>query len=89
MQGSRRTSPRGDRRSPPGEPRLGPPASVLAARTTVALASGQITGEEGETFTAGGTAYTIDRDGVINLGKPTVFDAKNIDQFNFWVWKGC
>ena len=27
--------------------------------------------------------YTIGKDGVISLGKPTVFDAKNIDQFNF------
>jgi rhamnose transport system substrate-binding protein len=55
----------------------------LAARTAVALASGQITGKEGETFKAGGTTYTIGKDGVITLGKPTVFDAKNIDQFNF------
>jgi len=56
----------------------------LAARTAVAMASGQITGKEGETFTAGGMgSYTIGKDGVITLGKPTVFDAKNIDQFNF------
>ncbi|WEO93849.1 rhamnose ABC transporter substrate-binding protein [Streptomyces sp. FXJ1.172] len=55
----------------------------LAARTTVALASGQITGKAGETFQADGTTYTIGEDGVINLGKPTVFDAKNVDQFNF------
>ncbi|MFJ8362172.1 rhamnose ABC transporter substrate-binding protein [Streptomyces sp. NPDC093984] len=55
----------------------------LAARTAVALASGQITGKEGETFKAGDTTYTIGKDGVINLGKPTVFDSKNIDQFNF------
>ncbi|WP_336109511.1 rhamnose ABC transporter substrate-binding protein [Streptomyces sp. PTD9-10] len=55
----------------------------LAARTAVALVSGQITGKEGETFKAGDTTYTIGKDGVINLGKPTVFDAKNIDQFNF------
>ncbi|MFE0514695.1 rhamnose ABC transporter substrate-binding protein [Streptomyces sp. NPDC058964] len=55
----------------------------LAARTAVALVSGQITGKEGETFKAGGTTYTIGKDGVINLGKPTVFDAKNIDQFDF------
>ncbi|MGW4563358.1 rhamnose ABC transporter substrate-binding protein [Streptomyces sp. NPDC004561] len=55
----------------------------LAARTTVALASGQISGKEGETFKAGSTTYTIGKDGVISLGKPTVFDAKNIDQFNF------
>ncbi|MGY4923394.1 rhamnose ABC transporter substrate-binding protein [Streptomyces sp. 900105755] len=55
----------------------------LAARTAVALVSGQITGKEGETFKAGDTTYTIGKDGVINLGKPTVFDTKNIDQFNF------
>ncbi|MEU6776819.1 rhamnose ABC transporter substrate-binding protein [Streptomyces sp. NPDC046759] len=55
----------------------------LAARTAVALGSGQITGKEGETFKAGGTTYTIGKDGVITLGKPTVFDASNIDQFSF------
>ncbi|BCL18661.1 rhamnose ABC transporter substrate-binding protein [Streptomyces tuirus] len=56
----------------------------LAARTAVALSSGQITGKEGETFRAGSMGeYTIGKDGVISLGKPTVFDAKNIDQFNF------
>ncbi|GGR83265.1 rhamnose ABC transporter substrate-binding protein [Streptomyces humidus] len=56
---------------------------ALAAQTAVALVSGQISGKEGETFKAGGTTYTIGKDGVISLGKPTVFDAKNIDQFNF------
>ncbi|MFJ8944651.1 rhamnose ABC transporter substrate-binding protein [Streptomyces sp. NPDC102395] len=56
---------------------------ALAAETAVALVSGQITGKEGETFKAGTTSYTIGKDGVISLGKPTVFDAKNIDQFNF------
>ncbi|PWJ03514.1 rhamnose ABC transporter substrate-binding protein [Streptomyces sp. NWU49] len=56
----------------------------LAARTAVALASGQITGKEGETFEAGAMGeYTIGEDGVINLGKPTVFDAGNIDDFDF------
>ncbi|MET8953932.1 rhamnose ABC transporter substrate-binding protein [Streptomyces sp. NPDC004393] len=55
----------------------------LAARTAVALASGQITGKEGETFKAGDTSYTLGKDGVINLGKPTVFAAENIDQFDF------
>ncbi|MHC5904496.1 rhamnose ABC transporter substrate-binding protein [Streptomyces sp. S6] len=55
----------------------------LAARTAVALASGQISGKEGETFKAGAMSYTIGANGVITLGKPTVFDAKNIDQFNF------
>ncbi|QNP74439.1 rhamnose ABC transporter substrate-binding protein [Streptomyces roseirectus] len=56
---------------------------ALAAQTAVALSSGQITGKEGETFKAGGASYTIGANGVITLGKPTVFDAKNIDQFNF------
>ncbi|MEU9572737.1 rhamnose ABC transporter substrate-binding protein [Streptomyces massasporeus] len=56
----------------------------LAARTAVALSSGQITGKEGETFKAGSMGeHTIGKDGVISLGKPTVFDANNIDQFNF------
>ncbi|WP_367319162.1 rhamnose ABC transporter substrate-binding protein [Streptomyces sp. HUAS ZL42] len=56
----------------------------LAARAAVAMVSGQITGKEGETFTAGDMgSFTIGKDGVISLGKPTVFDAKNIDQYNF------
>ncbi|WP_217237785.1 rhamnose ABC transporter substrate-binding protein [Streptomyces sp. AC555_RSS877] len=56
----------------------------LAARTSVALVSGQITGQEGETFTAGDMGeFTIGKDGVISLGKPTVFTKDNIDQFNF------
>ena len=56
----------------------------LAAYAAAALASGQITGAEGETFKAGELGeYTIGKDGVIILGKPTVFDATNIDQFNF------
>ncbi|MGW4044184.1 rhamnose ABC transporter substrate-binding protein [Streptomyces sp. NPDC004721] len=56
----------------------------LAAYTAVALSSGQITGKEGETFKAGAMgSYTIGKDGLINLGKPTVFDAKNIDEFDF------
>lgn len=56
----------------------------LAARTAVALESGQITGRQGETFTAGDLgSYTLGEDGVINLGEPTVFDARNIDDFDF------
>ncbi|WP_406357535.1 rhamnose ABC transporter substrate-binding protein [Streptomyces sp. NBC_00658] len=56
----------------------------LAARTAVALVSGQITGKEGETFKAGAMGeFTIGADGVINLGKPTVFNKDNIDQFDF------
>ncbi|GHC83856.1 hypothetical protein GCM10010349_68420 [Streptomyces flavofungini] len=57
---------------------------ALAAHTAVALKSGRITGRVGETFKAGGMgAFTLGKDGVINLGKPTVFDRKNIDDFDF------
>jgi rhamnose transport system substrate-binding protein len=56
----------------------------LAAYAGAALAAGQITGAEGETFTAGDLGeYTIDADGVVVLGEPTVFDADNIDDFDF------
>ncbi|MFE4256699.1 rhamnose ABC transporter substrate-binding protein [Streptomyces sp. NPDC056910] len=57
---------------------------ALAAHTAVALESGQITGKEGETFKAGDLgSFTIGKDGVVSLGKPTVFDKKNIDNFKF------
>ncbi|MEV5608849.1 rhamnose ABC transporter substrate-binding protein [Streptomyces sp. NPDC052225] len=57
---------------------------ALAAHTAVALESGQISGKEGETFKAGDLGeFTIEKDGVVSLGKPTVFDKKNIDQFKF------
>jgi rhamnose transport system substrate-binding protein len=56
----------------------------LAAYTGAALASGLITGKEGEKFKAGKLGeYTIGKDGVVVLGPPTVFDANNIDKFNF------
>ena len=56
----------------------------LAAYAGAALASGQITGAEGEKFKAGKLGeYTIGADGVIVLGPPTVFDQGNIDQFDF------
>ncbi|MBW8765526.1 MAG: rhamnose ABC transporter substrate-binding protein [Geodermatophilales bacterium] len=56
----------------------------LAAYTGAALKAGQITGKEGEKFTAGDLGeYTIGKDGVVVLGDPQVFDAANIDQFNF------
>jgi rhamnose transport system substrate-binding protein len=56
----------------------------LAAYAGAALASGQITGAEGEKFKAGKLGeYTIGSKGVIVLGPPTVFDASNIDKFNF------
>jgi rhamnose transport system substrate-binding protein len=56
----------------------------LAAYTGAALASGQITGAEGETFKAGKLGErTIGKDGEVILGPPTVFDKSNIDQYNF------
>jgi len=56
----------------------------LAAYSAAALASGQITGKEGETFKAGNLGTkTIGKDGEILLGPPQVFDKSNIDQFNF------
>ncbi|MBX6388857.1 MAG: rhamnose ABC transporter substrate-binding protein [Frankia sp.] len=62
------------------------PADIgyLAAYAGVALVSGQITGAEGETFTAGKLGeYTIGADGEIVLGPPTIFNAENIDDFDF------
>ena len=62
----------------PGQARL--PGRYAAA----ALASGQITGAEGEKFKAGDLGeYTIGANGEIILGPPTVFDKDNIDQFDF------
>ncbi|MDT0269688.1 rhamnose ABC transporter substrate-binding protein [Streptomyces sp. DSM 44915] len=56
----------------------------LAAYAGAAVASGIITGAEGETFTAGELgAYTVGADGVITLGPPTRFNAENIDDFDF------
>jgi rhamnose transport system substrate-binding protein len=56
----------------------------LAGYAAAAIASGQITGKEGESFKAGdlGTKQ-VGADGVIMLGPPQVFDKSNIDQFNF------
>src|SRR3954467_2956994 len=62
------------------------PADIgyLAAFAGAALASGQITGAEGDKFTAGKLGeYTVGKDGEIVLGLPTEFTADNIDQFNF------
>jgi rhamnose transport system substrate-binding protein len=62
------------------------PADIgyLAAYAGVALASGQITGAQGQKFKAGKLGeYTIGASGEIVLGPPTVFDSKNIDQYDF------
>ncbi|MFJ3763027.1 rhamnose ABC transporter substrate-binding protein [Streptomyces sp. NPDC090080] len=56
----------------------------LAAWTAVSLASNKITGREGQAFKAvGGQFFTLKTNGVINLGEPTVFTIKNIDDYNF------
>ena len=56
----------------------------LAAYAGAALAAGQITGAEGDTFTAGELGeYTVAADGIVVLGEPTVFNADNIDDFDF------
>ena len=62
------------------------PADVgyLAAYAAAQLASGNIEGKEGETFSAGRLGNrTVDKDGVVLLGPPTVFNADNIDKFDF------
>ncbi|WP_127499960.1 rhamnose ABC transporter substrate-binding protein [Actinoplanes solisilvae] len=62
------------------------PADIgyLAAYAGAAMASGQITGAEGEKFKAGKLGeYTIGAGGEIVLGPPTEFTKANIDEFNF------
>ena len=56
----------------------------LATYTAAALASGQITGAEGEKYKAGDLGdYTIGAKGEVVLGPPTVFTKDNIDKFDF------
>jgi len=56
----------------------------LAAYAAANLASGKISGKEGESFMAGKLgSRTIGKDGEVVLGPPTTFDASNIDNFNF------
>ena len=56
----------------------------LAAYAAAQIASGNIEGKEGETFSAGKLgSRTIGKDGVVILGPLTVFDSGNIDQFDF------
>jgi rhamnose transport system substrate-binding protein len=56
----------------------------LAYYAAAALIQGKITGQTGQTFSAGklGTK-TIGANGVVLLGPPTVFSKTNIGQFNF------
>ena len=56
----------------------------LAYYVAALLIEGKIKGTVGETFTAGKLgSYTIGANNVVLLGPPTVFNASNIDQFNF------
>jgi rhamnose transport system substrate-binding protein len=56
----------------------------LAGYAAVELASGQINGTQGQTFSAGklGT-FTVGADKTVLLGPPFVFNASNINNFNF------
>ena len=57
----------------------------LAGYAAAALVSGQITGKQGETFTAGKLGeHKIGQNGEIILGPPTAFNKDNIDKFDFW-----
>ncbi|MGQ4364615.1 rhamnose ABC transporter substrate-binding protein [Streptomyces sp. SAS_272] len=56
----------------------------LAAWTAESLASGQITGREGQGLRGmGGQLFVLGKNGVVNLGDPTAFTAKNINKYNF------
>lgn len=56
----------------------------LATHAAAALAAGDITGEEGDTFEAGRLGeFTVGADGEVLLGEPFVFDESNIADFDF------
>jgi rhamnose transport system substrate-binding protein len=56
----------------------------LAGYAAAAIASGQISGKEGDSFDAGDLGKKdVGANGEILLGPPTVFDKTNIDQFDF------
>ena len=56
----------------------------LAAYAAQALANGDITGDEGDTFTAGNLGeFTVDADHTVLLGDPFKFNKDNIDDFDF------
>lgn len=57
---------------------------ALAAYAAAALANGDISGEEGDTFEAGDLGeFEVGADGVVLLGEPFTFDADNIGDFDF------
>ncbi|MGP5220431.1 rhamnose ABC transporter substrate-binding protein [Arthrobacter rhombi] len=56
----------------------------VSAYAGKALVDGTIAGEEGDTFTAGDLGErTVGADGVVVVGPPTVFNADNIDDYDF------
>ena len=56
----------------------------LAYYTAAELVEGKITGQPGQTFSAGSLGTkTIGANSVVLLGPPTIFDKSNINQFNF------
>ncbi|HWM39095.1 MAG TPA: rhamnose ABC transporter substrate-binding protein, partial [Streptomyces sp.] len=56
----------------------------LGSYAAASLASGQITGKQGEKFKAGKLGErTVGKDGEVILGPPTVFDKKNIGDYDF------
>jgi rhamnose transport system substrate-binding protein len=56
----------------------------LAAYATASLIKGEITGKEGDTFTAGTLGkFTVGKNGTVLLGDPYKFNKDNIEQFNF------
>jgi rhamnose transport system substrate-binding protein len=56
----------------------------LAAYAAKALVDGDITGKEGDKFTAGDLGdYTVGANNEVLLGDPFVFNADNIDDFDF------
>jgi rhamnose transport system substrate-binding protein len=56
----------------------------LAAYAAQALVKGDISGKEGDKFTAGKLGdFTVGADHTVLLGDPFVFTKDNVDQFNF------
>jgi rhamnose transport system substrate-binding protein len=56
----------------------------LAYYVAALMAQGKLKGLAGDKFTAGRLGgYTVGADGVVLLGPPFVFNASNVDQFNF------
>jgi rhamnose transport system substrate-binding protein len=56
----------------------------LATYAIKALRDGKITGKQGDKFSAGRLGkYTVGDNGIVYVGDPIVFDAANIDKYDF------